>query len=158
MGCWKENGILQPVSLFIVVVVQLLTLSWLFNTPWIAACQVFLSITICRSLLKLMSTKSVMPSNHLVLCHPLFLLPSIFPSFRIFQISHLVASGGQSIGASASASVLPMNIQGWFHLGLTYLNSLQSKGLWKVFSNTTIQKHQFFSSQPSLWSKSHIHT
>ena len=158
MGCWKENGILQPVSLFIVVVVQLLTRVWLFAIPWTAACQASLSIAICRSLLKLMSINSVMPSNHLVLCHPLFLLPSIFPSFRVFQISHLVASGGQSIGASASASVLPMNIQGWFHLGLTHLISLQSKGLWKVFSNTTIQKHQFFSSQPSLWSKSHIHT
>ena len=68
------------------------------------------------------------------------------------------ASGGQSIGASASASVLPMSIQGWFPLGLTGLISLKSKGLSRVFSNTTVQKHQFFGAQPSLWSNSHIHT
>ena len=78
-----------------------------------------------------------MPSNHLILYHPLLLLPSIFPSIAVFSKSWLFASGGQSIGASASASVLPVNIQGWFPLRLAGLISLQSKGLWRVFSNTT---------------------
>ena len=94
--------------------------------------------------------KSVMPTNHLILCCPLLLLPSIFPSIRSFPVSQLFALGGHSIGASASASVLPVNIQGWFPLGLTGLISLQSKGLSRVFSNITVQKHQFFGAQPSL--------
>ena len=80
------------------------------------------------------------------------------PASGSFPMSQLFASGGQNIGASASASDLPMNIQDWFPLGLTGLISLQSKGLSRVFSNTTVQKHQFFSAQPSLWSSSHIHT
>ena len=87
-----------------------------------------------------------MPSNHLILCHPLLLLSSIFPSIRVFSNELALMSGGQSIGASASASVLPMNIQGWFPLGVTGLISLPSKGLWRVFSSTTTQNHQFFSS------------
>ena len=170
-----------------------------------------------------MSIESVMPSNHLILCHPLLFLPSIFPSTRVFssesslhirsevaqscptlcdpmdccppdssvrgilqarilewvaisfsrgsswprdqtQVSHIVADtlpsepfftlGGQNIGASASVSVLPMSIQGWFPLGLSGLIFLLSNGLSRIFSSTTI----FFSAQPSLWSKSHIHT
>ena len=105
-----------------------------------------------------MSTESVMPSNHLILCHPLLLLPSIFPSIRVFSNELLFASGGQSIGGSVSVSVLPMNVQDWFPLGWTGLISLQSKRLSRVFSNTTVQKHQFFSVQPSLWPNSHIHT
>ena len=100
-----------------------------------------LSITNSRSLLKLMSIESVMPSNHLVLCHPLLLLPSIVPSIRSFPVSRFFASGGQSIGASASASVLPINIQDWFPLVLTALISLQSKELSRGFSNTRVQKH-----------------
>ena len=116
------------------------------------AYQASLSITSSWSLLKLMSVESVMPSNHLILCLPLFLLPLIFPSIRVF------ASGGQSIGVSASALVLPMNIQDWFPLGLSVSISLQSKGLSRIFSSTTTQKHQFFGGQLSLWSNSHIHT
>ena len=81
-----------------------------------------------------------------------------FPESVSFQMSQFFASGGQSIGVSASASVLPMNIQDWFSLWWTGLISLQSKGLLRVFSNTTVQKHQFFSTQLSLWSNSHIHT
>ena len=81
-----------------------------------------------------------------------------FPASGSFLISQFFASGGQSIGALASASVLPMNIQGWFPLGLTSFISLQSKGLSRVFSNTTVQKHPFFGTQLSLWSNSHIHT
>ena len=94
--------------------VQLLSHVRLFATPWTAACQAFLSITSSWSLLKLMSIESVMPSNHLILCCPLLLLlSSIFPSIRLL-LSQLFASGGQSIGVSASASVLPMNIQDRF--------------------------------------------
>ena len=81
-----------------------------------------------------------------------------FPASRSFPKSQFFASGGQSIGISASVSVLPRNFQNWFPLGLTGENSLQSNGLSRVFSNTTVQKHQFFSTQLSLWSNSHIHT
>ena len=84
--------------------------------------------------------------------------PQSFPASGSFLMSQLFASGGQSIGISASASVLPMNIQSWFPLGLTSLISLRSKGLARVFSSTTVWKHQFFSTQPSLWSNSHIRT
>ena len=88
---------------------------------------------------------------------PLFCLQS-FPASVSFPMSHFFASGGQSVGDSASASVLPMNIQSWFPLRLTGLISLQSKGLSKVFFSTTVQRHQFFGAQTSLWSNSHIHT
>ena len=124
-------------------------------TPWAAAYQTSLSFTISQSLLKLMSIEFIVPSRHLILCPTLLLLPSIFLSIRVF-FNELFASDGQKIGASASASVLPMNIQGLFPLGLAGLISLLSKGLSRVFYNTTIQKNQFFSTQPSLWS--HIHT
>ena len=122
-------------------------------TPWTAGCWSSLSFAISWGLLKFTSIESVMLSNHLILCHPLLLL-SVFPASQSFPMSRLFASNGQSIGASASASVLPMNIQGWFPLGLTGLISLMSKGLSRVFSRTTTQKHQFFSTQPSLWSTS----
>ena len=91
---------------------------WLFVILWTAARQASLSFTISQSLLKLMSIESVMPSNHLIICHLLLLLPSIFPSIRVFSSELVFISGGQSIGASASTSALPMNIQGWFPLGL----------------------------------------
>ena len=99
----------------------------------------------------------VMPSNHLILCSPILLLPSVLSSIGFFPVSQLIASGGQRIGVSASVSVLPMNIQSWFPLGLTGLISL-SKGLSRVFSNTTVQKHQLLGVQPSLWFSSHFHT
>ena len=102
-------------------------------TPWIATRQASWPFTISQNLLKLTSTESVMPSNHLILCRPLLLLPSNFPTSVSFPMSWLFASGGQSIGNSVSASVLPMNLQGWF-LGLTGLIFLQSKGLSSVFS------------------------
>ena len=110
-------------------------------TPWTAAHQAPLSLTISQSLLRFMFIESGMLSNHLILCHPLLLLPSIFPSIRSFPVSQLFASGDQSVGASASASVLSLNIQGWFPLGLTGLISLQSKGLSRVFSSFTVWKH-----------------
>ena len=84
--------------------------------------------------------------------------PQSFPASRSFPLSWIFASGGQNIGASASASVLPMNIQGWFPLESTGPISLQSQGLSRVFSSTTVQKHQMFDTQPSLWSSSHVHT
>ena len=117
-------------------------------TPWTVAHHASLPITNFRSLLKLMSIESVMPSNHFILCCSLLLQPSIFPSIRVFPMSQFFASGGQSIGVSAS--VLPMNIQDWFPLELTGWISLQSKGLSGAFSNTTVQKLQFFGAQPSL--------
>ena len=104
------------------------------------------------------SIASMMPSNHLILCRPLFLLPSIFPSIRVFSVSQLLASGSQSIGLSAPTSVLPMNTQDRFPLGWTGWISLQTTGHLRVFSNTTVQKHQFFGSKLSLQSNSHIHT
>ena len=112
---------------------------WLFATLWTAAGQASLSITNSWSLLKLTSVESVMPSNHLIT----FCFQS-FPASWSFPVSQFFASGGQSIGASASTSVLPMNIQDWFPLGWTGWIFLPSKGLSRVFSNTTVQKHQFF--------------
>ena len=102
---------LDPFLILISQAVQSLSRIRIFVTPQIAARQASLSITNSLSLLKLMSIKSVMLSNHLILYRPLLLLPSIFPSIRIFSNSQLFASGGQSIGVSASTSVLPMNIQ-----------------------------------------------
>ena len=141
------------------VVVQLLSCVQLFVTPWTAAFQASvlasLSPQVCSNLCPLSQW-----------CHPTIWssvtpfssCPQSLSASGSFPMSGLFAPGGQNIGASASASVLPMNIQDWFPSGLTGLTSLQSKGLSRVFSNTTVQKHQFFGTQPSLWSNSHIHT
>ena len=127
-------------------------MSPLFATPWTAARQASLSFTIFWSLLKHISIESVMASNHLILCHLLPLLPSeSFQSSESFPMSRLFISGSQSIETSASSSVLPMNVQGWFSSGLTGLISLLSKGLWRVFSSTTVRKHHFFGTKPSLF-------
>ena len=141
-----------------VVVVQLLSHVQLFVALWTAACQASLSSTISWSLLKLMSIESVMPSNHLVLCGPLLLLPSIFPRIRAFPISHLFPLGGQNVGASTSALALPMNIQDWFPLGWTGWFPCYPKG-----SQESSQTPQFKSINSlmlsfSLRSNSHIHT
>ena len=122
-------------------------------TPWTAARQASLSITKCQSLLKLMSIESVIPSNHPILCRSLLLPPSIFPSIRVFSSESVLWIRWPK---SAKASILPMNIQDWFPLGWTGW-ILLSKGLSRVF-NTTVQKHQFFSTQLSLYSNSHNHT
>ena len=111
--------------------VQPLSCVWFCATSWTAANQASWSFIISPSLLTLMSNELVMLSNHFILCHPLLLLPSIFPNIRIFT------TGGQSNGASGSASVLPVTIQGWFPLGLTGSISLLSKGLSRVCSSTT---------------------
>ena len=137
---------------------QSLSCVQLFATPWTAARQASLFITKSWSLFKLMSIELVMPFYQLNLC---ILFASCFQSFPAsgsFQMSQFFASGGQSIGTSASASVLPMNIQDWFLLGWTGLFSLQSRGLSRVFFSTTVQKYQFFGAQLCLWSNSHIHT
>ena len=113
-------------ALSIITTLQSLSRAQLFVTPWTTACQAFLAITDSQNLLKLMSNDLVMPSNHLILCHPL-LLPSILPSIRVIS-SQFFTSGGQSIGVSASASVFPLNSQNLFPFGLTGLISFQSKG------------------------------
>ena len=131
-----------------VAVVHSLSCVWLFETPWTIAHQAPLSSTVSQSLLNLMTVESVMLSNHLTIS------PSATPSpFAINLPQHQglfqgVGSSHQSTGASASALVLLMNIRDWFPLGLTSLISLQPKGLSKVFSNTTVQKHRFFCAQP----------
>ena len=119
----------------------------MFATPWTAACQASLSLTNFWSLFKLMSIISVMPSNHLFLCHPLLLLPSVFPRIRVFSMSQFFTSGGQSIGASAS--VLLVNIQDRFPLRLNTWISLQSKGLSRVLQHhsskaSLLQSSAFF--------------
>ena len=129
--------------------VQSLSRVWLFETPWTATHQASMSITNSQSLFKLMSIVSLMPYNHLILSHPL-LPPSIFPSIRAFLMSQFFASGGQSIGVSASESILPVNIKDRFSLGWTGWISLLSKGLSRVFYNTTAEKRQFFSIQLSI--------
>ena len=126
-------------------------------TPRTVACQAPLSSAMSQSFFRFMSVELVMLSNHFILCHS-FSCHWSFPASGSFPMSWLFASDDQSIRVSASASVFSMNIQDWFPLGLTGLISLQSKGLSRIFSNTTVQNHQFFGAQLSLWSNSHIHT
>ena len=137
--------------------VQSLSRVQLFVTPWIAARQASLSIIDSRSSLKLTAIKSAMPSSHLILYHPFSSCPQSLPASESFPMSQLFAWGGQSTGASALASFLPKKSQGWSSEWTGWI-SLQSKGLSRVFSNTTVQKHQFFGSQLSSQSNSHIHT
>ena len=139
-------------------VVQLLSHVQLFVTPWTTACQASLSFTISWSLLKLMSTESVMPSNHLILCCPLLLLLSIFPSNRVFS-NELVLCIRWSKYWSFSFSISPSNeYSGLISFRMDWFDLLAVKWLSKVFSSTIVQKHQFFSTQSSLWSNSHICT
>ena len=154
LGARVMTGI-KLIGLQRAVVVQSLSHIQLVAIPWIAADQASLSFTISWSLLQLMSIESVMPSNHLIFCHPLLSCLQSFPASESFPISQLLASGGQSIGASAS--ILPMTIQGWFPF-LPGLISLLSKGLSRVFSSTTVWRNQFLGTQPFLLSSSHIHT
>ena len=136
-----------------VAVVQLLSYVRLSVTPLTAMPGFFV---FAISLFKLMSIESVMPFNHFIFCCPHF-LPSIFPSITVFSIELTLCIRWSKYWSLFSASALPMNIQGWFPLILTGSISLQSKGLSRVFSSTTFQKHQFFTAQPSFWSNSHIH-
>ena len=130
--------------------VQLLSCVPLFATPWTAAWQASWSITKSQSLLKLMSIESGCHSTILSSVIPFSSYLQSFLALGSFPMSQFFASGGQSLGVSASLSVLPMNIQDWFPLGWTGWISLQSKRLSRVFSNTTVQKHQLFSTQLSL--------
>ena len=125
--------------------VQSLSRVRLLVTPWAAACQAFLSFTISQSLLKLMGIESMTPSNHLIPVAPFTSCSQSFPASGSFPMSQFFALSSQSFGASASASVPPINIQGWFLLRLTGLISLLSKGLSRVLSSTTVQK------APILW-------
>ena len=123
---------------------------WLFTTPWTTARQAFLSITNFQSLPKPISIESVMSSSHLILCRPLLLLPSTFPSIRVFSNESALHIRWWKYWSFSFSIILPMKTQDWFPLGWTGWISLQSKGLSRVFSNTTIQKHQFSSAQLSL--------
>ena len=129
-----------------------------FLAPWTAAHQASLSITNTQSPPKPMSIESVMPSNHLILCHPLLLLPSIFPSIRVFSNESALNIRWPKYW-SLSFNISPSNEHpGLISFRMDWLISLQSKGLSKIFSNTTVQKHQFFGGQLSPQSNSHIHT
>ena len=137
--------------------VQSLSYVQLFATPWTAARQASLYITNSCSLLKLMTIVSVMPSNHLILCHSLLLPLSIIPSIRVFSSESVLRIRWPKYW-SFSFSISPSNeYSSEFPLGLTALIFLQSQGLSRLFSNTTVQKHQFCA-QPSLQSNSHLHT
>ena len=130
--------------------VQSLSHVWFFSIPRTAACQASLSITNTRGLLKLMSIELVMPSNHLILYHPLLLLLSIFPSIRVFTIESVICIRWPKFW-SLSFSIIPSKeIPGLISFRMDWLDLLQSKRLSRVFSNTTVQKHQFFSAQLSL--------
>ena len=152
---YKSDKFTTPISFSSV---QSLSCVWLFATPWIAARQAFLSITISRSSL------NSWPSSRW--CHPAIWssvipfssCPQSLPASVSFPTSQLFAWGGQSVGASALASVLPKKSQGWSPSEWTDWISLQSKGLSRVFSSTTVQKHQFFGAQLSSQSNCHIHT
>ena len=138
--------------------VQLQSHLRLFVIPWTAPHEASVFITNSQSLLKLMSVESVMPSNHLILCLPLLLPPSIFPSIRVFSnesVFRIRWAKYWSFSFNISPSnkyprLISFRMTGWI--------SLQSKGLFRVFSKTTVQKHQFFGAQLSLYSNSHIHT
>ena len=130
--------------------VQSLSRVRLFVTPWTAAHQPSLSIAKSRSLLKLMSIESVMPSKHLILSQPCLFLLSIFPSFREFSNESVLRIRWPKYCSFSLSPVLPMNSQDWFPLGWTDWISLQSKGLSRVSYNTTVQTHLFFSTQLSL--------
>ena len=137
--------------------VQSLNCVWLFLTPWITACQASLSITNSQSSLKLMFIQSLMPSSHLILCHPLFLLPPILPSIRVFSNESTLRMRWPKYW-SFSFSTSPSNEHPGLIFRMDWLDLLAVQGLSRVFSNTTVQKHQFFSAQLSSQSNSHIHT
>ena len=155
---FTTHSFMQCKYIYFLSSVQLLSRFWLFATPWTAALQASLSITNSQSLPKFMSIESVIPSNHVILCCPLLLLPSIFPRISVFSNESALRIRWPKYWSFSSTSVLPMNTQDWSPLAWTGWISLQSKGLARVFSKTTVQKHQFFSTQLSSQFNSHIHT
>ena len=157
-GSYIINYMRLQQFIFCLSSVQSLSRVQLFVTPWTAASQASLSIANSRSLPKPMSIESVMPSNQLILCCPLILLPSIFPSIRVFSNNSAFCIRWPKYW-SFSFNISPSNdTQGWSPSEWTGWISLPSKGLPRVFSNTTVQNHQFFGAQLSLQSNSHIHT
>ena len=157
---WKLEYSLRnsvKINLYHCKSVQSLSRVWLSVTPWTAASWASLSITNYWSFLKLMCFESVMPSNHLILCYPLLLLPSIFPSIRVFSNESVLLIKWPKCW---SFSISPSNeYSGLISFRMDWLDLLAVQGtLKRVFSNSTISKHQFFSAQPSLWSISHICT
>ena len=130
----------------------------LFATPWIATCQASLSITNSQNSLRLTSIESVMPSSHLILCHHILLLPPIPPSIRVFSNESTLRMRRPKYWSFSFSIILPKKSQDWSPSEWTGWISLQSKGLSRVVSNTTVQKHQFFGTQPSSQSNSRIHT
>ena len=138
--------------------VQSLSCVRLFATPWIAARQASLSITNSRRSLRLTSIEWVMPSSHLILCCPLLLLPPIPPSIRVFSNDSTLHMRWPKYWSFSFSIIPPKNTQDWSPLEWTGWISLQSKGLSRVVSNTTVQKHQFFGAQLSSQSNSHLHT
>ena len=143
-------------------VVQSLSNVQLFATPWLATLQASLSFTISQSLFKLISIESVIPSNHLILCCPLLLLPSNFPNIRVFSNESALRIRWPKYW-SFSFSISPSNeYSGLISFRIDWFDLFAVQGtlntLFGLFSNTTVQKHRFFSTQPSLWSSSHIHT
>ena len=152
-GCWAS--FYKPVQFSSV---QSLIRIRLFVTPWIAACQASLSITNSQSSPRLMCIESLMPSSHLILCRPLLLLPPIPPSIRVFSNKSTVHMRWPKFWSFSLSIILPMNTQDWSPLGWTGWINLKSKGLSRVFSSTTVEKHQFFGPQLSSQSNSHIHT
>ena len=140
------------------VVVQSLSSVRLFATPWTAAHQASPSFTLSQSFLKFVSTEPVMLSNHLILCGFLLLLPSIFPSNRIFSSESALLIRWPKYW-SFIFSISPSNeYSGLISFRMDWFDLLAVQGFSRVFSSFTVQKHQFFSAQPSLWSSSHIHT
>ena len=133
----------------VVCIVQLLSLLWFFATPWNAAHQASPYFTICQSLLKLISIESMMPSNHLILCLPLLLLPLVFPSIRVLGSESTLHIRWPTYWSFSFSISLSNKYSG--------LISLLSKVLSRVFSSTIGQKHQFINAQTSLWFNSHIH-
>ena len=151
----NEKGVFKCIQF---IPVQSLSHVQLLATPWIAARWASLSITNSQSSLKLTSIESVMPFSRLILCHLLLLLPAIPPSIRIFSNESTLLMRWPKYWSSTLASFLPKKSQGWSTLEWTGWISLQFKGLSRVLSNTTVQKHQFFGAQPSSQSNPHIHT
>ena len=159
ISCLLHDQSFQRVRVIVVfVIVQSLSRVQLFATPWTAAHQASLSLTVSQSLLQLMSNESVMPSNHLVLCYPLLCLLTIFSSIKVFSDESAFRIRWPEYW-SFSLSISPSNeYSRLISFRIYWLDLLLSKGFSRVFSNTTVRKHQFFGAQHSLCSNSHIHT
>ena len=131
---------------------------WVFTNPWTAACQASLPFTISQSLLKLMTIELMMPSNHLILCHPLLLLPSIFLSTRVFSNESALYIRWPNYWSFSVSNSPSKEYSGLVSFRIDWFDLLAVQRTHKGLFNTTVQRHQFFSAWPSLWSNSHIHT